>query len=454
MEPAESPSILLGLSLVVVLVLANAFFVAAEFALVGARKTRLDELARAGDGKARLARRAVQSLDRYISATQLGITLASLGLGWIGEPALAHLIEGGFAWLPAAAATVATHTVASLIAFIIITVLHIILGELVPKALALLYPEAVSGWVAAPLIGFAWVMALPIAILNGTANRLLRLMKINPPGETERLHSPEEIRMLVEQSTEGGSLLQQDARLLEGVFEFSEKTAQEVMTPRTQMTALEADLTVERAADEVAAAGRSRYPVFTDSLDEIAGVVHAKDILSALRAQPGRTVREIMRPPLFVPGTRQVEDVLADMKRLKTHLAVVLDEYGGTAGLVTMEDLLEEIVGPIFDEYDPQEARARPGDAPQLDGAMPISDFNSEQGESLDDTDYTTIGGYVFGQLGRLPRPGDRVPAGEHTLEVVEMEGRRVKALRLHGPEPDTKRDSEAPVTGRESRAS
>ena len=453
MEPAESPSVLLGLGAVVVLVLANAFFVAAEFALVGARKTRLDEQARAGDGKARLARRAVQSLDRYISATQLGITLASLGLGWIGEPALAHLIEGGFVWLPDPAAAIATHAVASIVAFMIITVLHIILGELVPKALALLYPEEISGWVAAPLMGFAWVMALPIAVLNGTANRLLRLMNINPPGETERLHSPEEIRMLVEQSTEGGSLLREDARLLEGVFEFSEKTAQEVMTPRTQMVALEADLTVERAADEVATAGRSRYPVFTDSLDEIVGVVHAKDILAALRAHPGRTVRQIMRPPLFVPGTREVEDVLADMKRLKTHLAVVLDEYGGTAGLVTMEDLLEEIVGPIFDEYDPQD-KARPVGAPQLDGAMPISDFNSEYGEHLDDTDYTTIGGYVFGQLGRLPRPGDRVSAGAHVLEVVEMEGRRVKSLRLHAPQPEAARQPEPPVAGRESRAS
>ncbi|HEU4524238.1 MAG TPA: hemolysin family protein [Gemmatimonadales bacterium] len=454
MEPAESPSILLGLGAVVVLVLANAFFVAAEFALVGARKTRLDEMARAGDGKARLARRAVQSLDRYISATQLGITLASLGLGWIGEPALAHLIDGGFAWLPAPAAAFATHTVASVIAFSIITVLHIILGELVPKALALLYPEEISGWVAAPLMGFAWVMALPIAVLNGTANRLLRFMRINPPGETERLHSPEELRMLVEQSTEGGSLLQQDARLLEGVFEFSEKTAQEVMTPRTQMVALEADLQVEGAADAVADAGRSRYPVFTDTLDEIVGVVHAKDILTALRSRPGSRVRDIMRPPLFVPGTREVEDVLADMKRLKTHLAVVLDEYGGTAGLVTMEDLLEEIVGPIYDEHDPQEARTRVAGAPVIDGAVPISDFNSEHGENLDDTDYTTIGGYVFGQLGRLPRQGDRVRAGAHALEVVEMEGRRVKSLRLHAAEPGKQPEAESPAASRESRVS
>jgi CBS domain containing-hemolysin-like protein len=437
MEPAESPPIVLGLLAVIILVLANAFFVAAEFALVGARRTRLDEMARAGDRKARLARRAVQSLDRYISATQLGITLASLGLGWIGEPALAGLISGAFSWLPGVLATITTHAVASVIAFIIITILHIILGELVPKAIALLYPEVVSGWVVVPLIGFAWVMAGPIAVLNGTANRLLRLLGIDPPGESERLHSPEEIRMLVEQSTEGGSLLQEDARLLEGVFEFSEKTAQEVMTPRTQMAALEADLTVEAAADQVAINGRSRYPAFTDSLDEIIGVVHAKDILGALRSRPGQTIRTILRPPLFVPGTREVEDVLADMKRLKTHLAIVLDEYGGTAGLVTMEDLLEEIVGPIYDEHDPQDRVDATEGAPRIDGSMPISEFNSEFDAALDDTDYTTIGGYIFGQLGRLPRVGDRVTVGRWTFEVVEMEGRRVKTVRLHAAKPE-----------------
>jgi CBS domain containing-hemolysin-like protein len=290
----------------------------------------------------------------------------------------------------------------------------------------------VSGWVTAPLMGFAWIMAGPIAVLNGTANRLLKLLGIDPPGEHERLHSPEEIRMLVEQSTEGGSLLQEDARLLEGVFEFSEKTAQEVMTPRTQMAALEADLTVEAAADQVAIHGRSRYPAYTESLDDIIGVVHAKDILSALRARPGQTIRVIMRPPLFVPGTREVEDVLADMKRLKTHLAIVLDEYGGTAGLVTMEDLLEEIVGPIYDEHDPQDRLGPDEGGPRLDGSMPISDFNAEYGGSLDDTDYTTIGGYVFGQLGRLPRVGDRVTVGPFSFEVVEMDGRRVKTIRLH----------------------
>jgi CBS domain containing-hemolysin-like protein len=433
MEPtSEGPfGIGLGLVLVVILVFTNAFFVAAEFALVGARRTRLEEMARAGDRKAALARRAVQSLDRYISATQLGITLASLGLGWIGEPALAHLIEDVFAFLPDAAQLIATHTLASIVAFSIITVLHIILGELVPKALALLFPEQVSGWVVAPLMGFSWVMAGPIWLLNGTANWLLRLLGIDPPGEHERLHSPEEIRLLVEQSTEGGSLLTQDARLLEGVFEFSEKTAQEVMTPRTRMEALEATLSLEAAADEVARLRRSRYPVYTESLDEIVGVVHAKDILAALRQRPESTLKAVMREPLFVPATREVEDVLTDMKRLKTHLAVVLDEYGGTAGLVTMEDLLEEIVGDIFDEYDALEALRPAEGAPVLDGSMTVADFNERFDATLDEADYNTLGGFVFGELGRLPRRGDRVVVQGRTLEVVEMDGRRVKSLRV-----------------------
>jgi CBS domain containing-hemolysin-like protein len=269
-----------------------------------------------------------------------------------------------------------------------------------------------------------------------------------PPGEPARLHSPEEIRMLVEQSTEGGSLLQEDARLLEGVFEFSEKTAQEVMTPRTQMAALEADLTVEAAADQVAIHGRSRYPAYTESLDDIIGVVHSKDILAALRSRPGQTIRVIMRAPLFVPGTREVEDVLADMKRLKTHLAIVLDEYGGTAGLVTMEDLLEEIVGPIYDEHDPQVRSGPDEGGPRLDGSMPISEFNPEYGATLDDTDYTTIGGYIFGQLGRLPRVGDRVTVGPFTFEVMEMDGRRVKTIRLHIARPENAPSTESAASG------
>jgi len=434
MEPpqAESGSVLLSLAAVLSLVLANALFVAAEFALVSARRSRLEELIRAGDRKAMLAARAIQSLPRYISATQLGITLTSLGLGWVGEPLLSRSIEGLFVWLPAGVRAVATHSVAVVIAFSIITSLHIIFGELVPKSVAIVAPEKVSRWLAPPLMGFAWVMALPIKILNGIATWTLRLFGLKSPGEQEQVHSPEELRILVEQSEEWGSLGSQNARMLEGVFEFSEKTAEEVMTPRTDVVAIPAEATVEAAADVVAESERSRYPVYNETLDEIAGIVHAKDILRGIRQTPGAKVSTMVRPPLFVPGTREVEDVLTDMKRLKTHMAVVLDEYGGTAGVVTMEDLLEEIVGPIVDEFDAAERHATsPAGTVLLDGAMPISEFNSEYDETLSDVDYTTIGGWIFGQLGRLPRVGDRLGVGSHVFEVAEMEGRRVKRVRL-----------------------
>jgi CBS domain containing-hemolysin-like protein len=442
MEESQPGSIGLRFLAVVILVVANAFFVAAEFALVSARRTRIEAMVRQGDRKAKAVQAAQQDLYRQLSAAQLGITVASILLGFVAEDTVAYFFRSWLASLPTWLAFLGRAGVASVIALSLISFLHVVFGEQAPKAVAITHPEAVSRWVATPLLIFSWITRPATGLLNSSANVLIRLMGIKGASpELERIHSPEEIRMLVEQSEEGGSLQQEDARLLEGVFEFSEKKAQDVMTPRTQMAALEADLTVEEAADQVAIYGRSRYPVYTDSLDEIIGVVHAKDILAALRARPGQTVRIIMRPPLFVPGTREVEDVLADMKRLKTHLAIVLDEYGGTAGLVTMEDLLEEIVGPIYDEYDPQD-RIGPSDgAPRLDGSVTISEFNSQFGAALDDTDYTTIGGYIFGQLGRLPRPGDRVSVGPFTFEVVEMEGRRVKTIRLHGPKPE-----EAPV--------
>jgi CBS domain containing-hemolysin-like protein len=425
------PSIGFGLTVVLALVFANAFFVAAEFAIVASRKVRLEEMARDGDRKARLALRGVQSLDRVISATQLGITLASLGLGWVGEPAIARIFEHLFTSLPEVFAKLATHGVAVAVGFTLITMLHIILGELVPKAIALLHAEEVASWLAAPLIGFAWVMHYPIAVLRISARALLRLLGMKPLSEHDQLHSPEELRMLVEQSGESGSLEAGEARLLEGVFEFSEKTAEEVMTPRTEMTAMEDDLTIAAAADVVATAGRSRYPVYHETLDDVIGVVHAKDVLRALRASPTGLVKDITRSPLFVPGTREVEDVLADMKRLKTHLAVVLDEYGGTAGLVTMEDLLEEIVGEIYDEHDALVATARatePG-ASRVDGGMPIGDFNDRFDATLDDTDYTTLGGLLFGQLGRLPKPGDTLALDRFVFEIAAMDGRRVASV-------------------------
>ncbi len=443
-------AIALRLGAVLVLVAANAFFVAAEFALVAARRTKIDAWVRRGDRKAMVVKKALQHLDTYISGTQLGITLASLGLGWIGEPAVAGSIEYLFRGLPEPFDAIATHGVASGLAFAAITFLHIVLGELAPKALALLHPEATSRWVAPPLILFTVATNPFIWILNGTANALLRLFGARPQTEHERVHSPEEIRMLVEQSRRTGGLGTGDARMLEGVFEFSEKNAREVMTPRTAIVALPAEASLAEAADRVAAAGRSRYPVTGESLDDVVGIVHAKDILRGLLSGSEAPVQDIARPAFFVPGTREVEDVLADMKRQKVHLAIVLDEFGGTAGLVTMEDLLEEIVGPIFDEYDqPSTPAATGAAAADPAGAVPIVAGNTEIGDvnrllrlQLDDSDYTTIGGLLFGRLGRLPKVGDRVNLQGATFEILEMDGRRVGRVRVwpttatHATEP------------------
>ncbi len=424
----------LRLAAVVVLVAANALFVAAEFSLVAARHTRIEAMIRRGDRRAAAALVVMGNISRYISGTQLGITLTSLGLGWIGEPALAEPIAKLFASLPTALATVATHGVAVTLAFVLITFLHVVLGELVPKALALLYPESLGSWLARPLMLFTTITNPFIWLLNSSATGLLRLLGSRPMSERQHVHSAEEILMLVQHSKKKGQVGAQDARMIEGVFEFSEKNAIDVMTPRTQMVALPVTMSLTEAADRVASAGRSRYPVYRESLDDIVGVVHAKDILRALRSDAIKPLEAILRPPLFVPGTREVEDVLADMKRQKVHLAIVLDEYGGTAGLVTMEDLLEEIVGPIYDEYDrPEGASPSPATvtAPVIPGSMEVADVNRNYGLHLDDTDYTTIGGVIFGKLGRLPRVGDRVELSGGTFEVMEMEGRRVGKVRV-----------------------
>ena len=433
MDAIADSSIWLRLLAVLGLVAANAFFVAAEFALVAARRTRIEAMVRRGDSRAKVAQYAIQHLDKYISGTQLGITLASLGLGWIGEPALAGLIEGAFTALPTPLSAVAAHTVAVAVAFTIITFLHIVLGELAPKALALLHPEQTSRWVARPLILFTTATNPFIWVLNGTANGILRLFGARAPTEHERVHSPEEIRMLVDQSRLTGGLGAQDARMIQGVFEFTEKLARDVMTPRTAIVGIPVAATLSQAADRVAQTGRSRYPVHGETLDDIVGTVHAKAILAGLRDQPNAAVSTVMRPAFFVPGTREVEDVLADMKRQKVHIAIVLDEYGGTAGLVTMEDLLEEIVGQIYDEYDRQPEPTTPeaGGFPEFAGGAEIREVNAALGLTLDDTDYSTIGGLVFGQLGRLPKVGDTAAVKGGVFEVVAMEGRRVGKVRF-----------------------
>src|SRR2546422_2602424 len=448
--PVES-SLGLRLLAVVVLVAANAFFVAAEFALVAARRTRIEAMVRRGDRKARTVRKALRDLYRQLSAAQLGITVASILLGYVAEDTVAHLFRDWFSSLPQSLDFLTRGGIASVTAVALISFLHVVFGEQAPKAWAITYPEATSRWVAAPLIVFSWITRPFTELLNWSSNLLVRTLGIKSTStEHDRVHSPEEIRMLVEQSRKTGGLGAGDARLLEGVFEFSEKNAREVMTPRTQIVALPAEASLAEAADRVAAAGRSRYPVTGESLDDVVGIVHAKDILRGLLSGAEAPVQDIARPAFFVPGTREVEDVLADMKRQKVHLAIVLDEFGGTAGLVTMEDLLEEIVGPIYDEYDkpPVAASAAPASGagsgvPILAGSTEISDVNRLLKLNLEYADYTTIGGLLFGRLGRLPKVGDRVNLQGATFEILEMDGRRVGRVRVwpattHVPEPSS----------------
>jgi CBS domain containing-hemolysin-like protein len=433
-EHLSTGSLVLRGVAVVVLIAANAFFVAAEFALVSSRRTRIEAMVRRGDRKAKTVQTALQDLYRQLSAVQLGITLASILLGYVAEETAAVLFRQWFERLPAPVNLLSRATVASVIAVSLISFLHVVVGEVAPKNLAITYPERTSRWVAGPLLVFTWITKPATDLLNWSANALVRMLGIrSATGELDRIHSPEEIVMLLKQSQKSGGIAREDVRMIEGVFEFTEKTARDVMTPRTSVAALREDLPVREAAARVAEAGRSRYPVYRGSLDDIVGVVHAKQILAAFRERPDAPISSVMREPLFVPGSREVEDVLADMKRLKTHMAVVLDEFGGTAGVVTMEDLLEEIVGQIYDEYDraPEPAPLASGDAVVLPGAMEIAQANERFKLGLSTDEYQTLGGYVFGSLGRLPVPGDRVPLNGGSLEVVEMDGRRVGKLRL-----------------------
>jgi CBS domain containing-hemolysin-like protein len=417
-------------------VLLNAFFVGAEFALVRSRRTRLEAMTRSGDRLARIALRASSNISRVLSASQLGVTLASLGLGWVAESTVGEMFASLFENLPFAIEASARITIGATIALIIVTYLHVVFGELTPKAAALNHPEALARWLAPPLLFFALITKPFTFFLNRSSQVILRALGQKSAGQEDAVHSPEEIRLLVEQSQESGQMQAHDADLIDAVFEFSEKNAREVMTPRTELVALPVEATLSEVLVVVQESGLSRYPVYDESIDNIIGVVLAKDLLKLLAPRANTDAFDlpsIMRPVHVIPGSREVEEVLADFKRLKEHMAIVLDEYGGTAGVVTMEDLLEEIVGEILDEYDtPEDAEApmhtRAGET-MVPGSTHIGELNEHFGLSVPDEDYTTIGGYVFGVLGRLPVIGDRVVAGGAVFIVREMDGRRIETL-------------------------
>ena len=435
-------AILLRLGLALLLVAANGFFVAAEFALVGSRRTRIDQLASDGNRRARLARTVITHLDHYISATQLGITLASLGLGWVGESTLAVVFIAAFDGLPAPYDVLAGHTVAGALAFALITVMHIVLGELAPKSVALLFPETVSLWTSGPLIVFSRLFTPFIHLLNGAANLLLRSLGLRAATEIERVHRPEEIEMLLDQSYESGFLSKEPVDMIRGVFDLSETVAGEVMTPRTEVVAIPVSATLGDAADMLLQARHSRLPVYEENLDHIVGVVLARDVWQAQR-DGVPDLAGVIRPATFVPERKSVEDLLRDMQRERVHMVVVVDEFGGTAGIVTLEDLVEEIVGEIRDEHeeDHDEILETAEGAALLSGAVPVPDLNERYHLALPEEDYTTIAGYIMGHLGRIARVGDEVRFEGGRLRVLAMDGRRILRVALlleEPPEPAT----------------
>ncbi|HEY7234368.1 MAG TPA: hemolysin family protein [Gemmatimonadaceae bacterium] len=420
------------LGIVLALVVANAFFVAAEFALVATRRSRIENGGVVGERSARLVEKTLKDLDRYISVTQVGITLASLALGWLGADAIAALIDAGLARLGVSIPGAAVHTTAAAItAFVVIALLHIVLGQLTPKSLALVRPERTSAILVRPLIGFSVIMSPFIALLNGAANGVLRVFGVRPSRPLEQVHSPEELRLLVMQSRAHGALDESDSAMLAGVFDFHEKRARDVMRPRTDIVAIPVDATESDVWQLMRSERYSRYPVYEETLDNVVGVLVAKDLWLEEPGSPF-ALRSLIRKPLYVPDNRPAERVLDDLRRSRAHMAVVLDEYGGTAGIVTLEDLVEEVIGDINDEYDfaVREAIEANG-VLELAGSMSLVDVRSDYRLPIPEGDWTTLGGYTFARLGRVPRIGDRAqfPGGE--LEVVAMDGRRVAAVRV-----------------------
>jgi len=432
---------LLGLAGVFALVFMNGFFVAAEFAFVGARKTRIAQLALEGSAGAISAQKAIEHLDSYIAATQLGITLASLGLGWIGEPAVAHLFEPLFALvLPAELAETIGHTVAVVLSFAIVTTLHIVLGELAPKSIALNRPEDISVLVAQPTTMFHNIFKPIIRMMNGIGNSVVRLLGFQPASGHHQVHSAEEIEMLVHSSREAGLLQESEETLLRRVFDFSEISVAEIMQPRMEVDAVDVETPLSEMLHMISAEHHSRFPVYEDNIDNITGVLYVKDLFDAVIKQPtlltdGNAVvdlRALLRKPLYVPMTLGVDKLLEEMRRTQTHLAIVIDEYGGVAGLATLDDVLAELVGEMSDEFDVMEAEHTPEDRNVVDGLESMTAIIERFGEPKGEVESTTIGGYVAERLERIPVAGDTVTYGvDHDVIVLSMDGMRVAEVRF-----------------------
>ncbi len=415
-------TVIIELAAVAVLILLNGFFVAAEYGLVTARRTRIVELEHQGDRRARAVRRITADPPRFIAAMQLGVTLTSLAIGALGEPVLAHVFDP---WL-------ATFLAVGF-AFLIITFLHVVIGELVPKGIALGYSERTALAVSAPVRGFFILFHPLVWVLQRATELVLRGLGLDPPGAEHDAHSEAEIRMLLTSSAEQGEIEEGEQEMIAKVFDFADKEASDVMVPRPEVVALSVDLPPEECLQAVLDSPYTRYPVYRGSLDEIVGVLHVRDLIQAMhgRGMAEVEVENLVRPAYMVPETKQLAHLLTEFRRTNQHLAIVIDEYGDMEGIVTLEDLLEEIVGEIEDEFDlPDESVERiDDDTVRIEGTFPIEEFNERFHLDLPSEDYHTMAGFVFGLLGRAPERGDRISHDGIDFRVDVVEGSRIDRL-------------------------
>jgi CBS domain containing-hemolysin-like protein len=430
---------------------ANAFFVGAEFALVSVRRTRLETRAAAGSRRAQCALRLISDPTFFISATQLGITIASLALGWIGEPTVAALLEPiAAAIAPTGRAALVAHFFAVVIAFAAITFLHIVLGELMPKMFALERAEGLALLVARPLELFALVFRPFIFIFNQTGQRLGRLFGLNASLSHTAVYSEAELRQLVDISKESGHLRAEERRLIHRVFEFSDTLVREAMVPRPAIAALSAECTLEDINKGFQQHRYSRLPVYRDSMDNVIGFIHSKDLIPFLLRPQDFKLEYVLQPPMYVVDTARLEDVLRQMQKAKTHFGFVVDEHGGVEGIITLEDLLEEIVGDISDEHDEEvnEQINQVGDHVYgLDGALAVRDLNRRLKTALPESEaYTTIGGFLMSVAGHVLQPGEVIEHEGLRFTVEKVERRRLLNVRLELPEKKSQTQTEETV--------
>ncbi|OQY94228.1 MAG: hypothetical protein B6D39_01745 [Anaerolineae bacterium UTCFX2] len=442
----------LGLVSIAVFVLANGFFVAAEFSLISVRRTRIAELTARGQTGAKAVQEAISNPDRVIAATQLGITLSSLALGWAGEPALSHLIYPIVALFPRAIQSGLSHSISSILAFSVITFLHVVVGELAPKSIALQNPERTSIVVAGPTLLTEKIFKPVIWALNGAGNGLLRLLGIQPASGHQLVHSVEELRMLVSASADQGVVRADEREMLNAVFDFGELMVRQVLMPRTEVVGVQADTPLDEVITLVTQTSYTKFPVYEDSLDQVIGIVQVRDLLSAMQSPDCKecVARDFVREPLYVPETLPVRALLRLFRDQRQHMAIVLDEFGGTAGIATLQDLLEEIVGEVSDLYDQSLPgfQSLPDGSILVDGLTQLEEVNQHLDLNLVEPHYDTIAGFVMGKLGRIPRQNDVVEGEDVRVRVVEMDGLRVSrvSLSLKGeggnPKPATSKDS------------